>query len=223
MRFDDRLDAGRQLAAAVADRVRGEDVVVLGLPRGGVPVAACLAAALHAPLDVLLVRKVGHPRHPEFAIGAVAEGGVEVHDEAAQRRLPRAVVADAVGRARHELRERANRYRGVAPPVPVEGRTVVVVDDGLATGATARSALRAVRARRPARLVLAVPVASPRGLQTVRGAADDVVCLGAPADFRAVGNHYRDFSATTDDEVRALLRRHAGSGPPDHDAAPNHD
>lgn len=203
--FADRVDAGQQLAAAVVAHGVGADPVVLGLPRGGVPVAAAVAAALGAPLDVLLVRKVGHPRHREYAIGAVAEGGVEVHDDAAQRRLAAAHVTAAVERARAELRERAERYRGVRPAIDVRGRAVVVVDDGLATGATARSALQAVRGRGAAEVVLAVPVASPRGLETVRDVADVVVCLAAPRGFRAVGNHYEDFTATSDAEVRRLL------------------
>lgn len=204
--FADRADAGQHLAAEVVARCGTEtEVVVLGLPRGGVPVAAVVAAALSAPLDVLLVRKIGHPRHREYAIGAVAEGGVEVHDEAAQRRLDPTDVARARDRARAELRERAARYRGIRPAVDVTGRTVVMVDDGLATGATARSALQAARQRGAGHVVLAVPVASPRGLRAVEDAADEVVCLSAPADFRAVGQFYADFSATTDDEVRRLL------------------
>lgn len=208
MEFRDRRDAGRQLAAAVLERVAADaDVTVLGLPRGGVPIAAAVADALEAPLDVLLVRKVGHPRHREFAIGAVAEGGVEVREEGAVPGASDADVARAVELARAELSERAERYRGVRTAAPVEGRTVVVVDDGLATGATARVALLAVRERSPARLVLAVPVASPRGLASVHDVADEVVCLHTPRGFRAVGQYYRDFSATTDDEVRQLLDR----------------
>lgn len=208
MQFDDRRDAGRQLAAAVAERVKpDEDVTVLGLPRGGVPIAAAVADSLGAPLDVLLVRKVGHPSHREFAIGAVAEGGVQVGEADAVAGADEEQVRAAVDRAHSELEERAERYRGVRTPAPVEGRTVVVVDDGLATGATARVALLAARERSPARLVLAVPVASPRGLENVTDIVDEVVSLHSPPGFRAVGQYYRDFSATTDDEVRQLLER----------------
>lgn len=203
--FADRHDAGRQLAPAVAELSLGNDVTVVGLPRGGVPLAAVVAEALGAPLDVLLVRKVGHPRHREYAIGAVAEGGVEVANESEQRRLDADDVEVALGRARRELQERAERYRGARQRQPLAGRTVVVVDDGLATGATARSALRAVRRIGASRAVLAVPVASRRGLRSVEGVAHEIVCLHAPDDFRAVGQYYADFTPTTDDEVRALL------------------
>ena len=204
--FQDRDDAGRQLAAAVADLGLAGGVTVVGLPRGGVPVAAAVAAVLDAPLDILLVRKVGHPRHREYAIGAVAEGGVEIADESAQRRLDQADVAGAVGRAHRELRERAEHYRGARPAHDLAGRTVVVVDDGLATGSTARAALRAVRRLGAERAVLAVPVASAQGLRSVASVAHDVVCVLTPPDFRAVGHHYDDFTATTDDEVRRLLQ-----------------
>lgn len=208
MEFQDRAEAGRQLAAAVAEHVAaGEDVTVLGLPRGGVPVAAAVAEELGAPLDVLLVRKVGHPRHKEFAIGAVAEGGVEVRNTDTAARMADSEVDQAVELARSELADRAARYRGVRTAAPISGRTVVVVDDGVATGSTARVALTALRERDPARLVLAVPVASPRGIETLQDTVHDVVCLHAPRSFRAVGQYYRDFSATTDDEVRQLLDR----------------
>lgn len=207
MKFQDRTDAGRQLAAAVAERVDADGVTVLGLPRGGVPVAAAVAEELGAPLDVLLVRKVGHPHHREFAIGAVAEGGVEVRSDDTAARMARAEVDQAVELAQSELADRASRYRGVRTAAPVDGRTVVVVDDGVATGSTARVALTALRERSPRRLVLAVPVASPRGIETLQDVVDEVVCLHAPRGFRAVGQFYRDFSATTDDEVRRLLDR----------------
>jgi predicted phosphoribosyltransferase len=203
--FTDRDDAGRRLAAAVANLVPAHDVVVVGLPRGGVPVAAVVASALDAPLDVLLVRKVGHPRHREFAIGAVAEGGIEVMDESAMQQIGPDTAAAAVDRARRELQERAERYRGSRPAHALGGRTVVIVDDGLATGATMRSAVRAAEQLGAARVVVAVPVASPRGLRTVEGLADQVVCLAAPVGFRAVGQYYDDFAPTTDDDVRRLL------------------
>ena len=203
--FEDRHDAGTQLAAAVADLGLEGDVTVVGLPRGGVPLAAAVATGLDAPLDVILVRKVGHPRHREYAIGAIAEGGVEIANESEQRRLDPDEVASAVRRARRELDERAERYRGTRPPHDLEGRTVIVVDDGLATGSTARSALRAVRRLGARRAVLAVPVASRRGLRSTEGVAHQVVCLHTPEDFRAVGQFYEDFAPTTDDAVRALL------------------
>lgn len=217
MEFQDRTDAGRQLAAAVAERVAAEGVTVLGLPRGGVPVAAAVAEKLGAPMDVLLVRKVGHPRHREFAIGAVAEGGVEVRSDDPAARMAAAEFDQAVERARSELADRAERYRGVRTAAPIEGRTVVVVDDGVATGSTARVALLAVRQRNPRRLVLAVPVASPRGIETLQDVVDEVVCLHAPRGFRAVGQYYRDFSATTDDDVRRLLDRFGDPGGGDDD------
>ena len=203
--FEDRQDAGTQLAAAVADLNLEGAVTVVGLPRGGVPVAAAVAAALDAPLDVILVRKVGHPRHREYAIGAIAEGGVEIANESEQRRLDPDEVASAVRRARRELDERADLYRGARRRHALAGRTVVVVDDGLATGATARSALRAVRRIGASKAILAVPVASRRGLRSVEGVAHQVVCLHTPDDFRAVGQFYADFAPTTDDEVRAFL------------------
>ena len=190
--FEDRHDAGTQLAAAVADLGLEGDVTVVGLPRGGVPLAAAVATGLDAPLDVILVRKVGHPRHREYAIGAIAEGGVEIANESEQRRLDPDEVASAVRRARRELDERAERYRGTRPPHDLEGRTVIVVDDGLATGSTARSALRAVRRLGARRAVLAVPVASRRGLRSTEGVAHQVVCLHTPEDFRAVGQFYED-------------------------------
>ena len=205
MQFHDRADAGQQLAAAVAAQVGDGEVTVLGLPRGGMPVAAPVAKALGAPLDVLLVRKVGHPRHRELAVGAVAEGGVHVRNEQLAGRLSADEFAAALERAEGELAERARRYRGLRSAVPVHGRTVVVVDDGLATGATARVALQAVRERGPSRLVLAVPVGSPDGLRTVGDVADVVVCLAAPDSFRAVGQYYADFAPTSDDEVTRLL------------------
>ena len=164
-----------------------------------------LASALDAPLDVLLVRKVGHPRHREFALGAVAEGGIEVMDESAMQQLGPDAAAAVVDRARRELQERAERYRGSRPAHALEGRTVVIVDDGLATGATMRSAVLAAEQLGAARVVVAVPVASRRGLRTVEEIADQVVCLAAPVGFRAVGQYYDDFAPTTDDDVRRLL------------------
>ncbi|WP_338491127.1 alpha/beta family hydrolase [Streptomyces sp. SJL17-4] len=215
MFFSDRTDAGRQLAARL-DHLKGHDVVVLGLPRGGVPVAAEVADALDAPLDICLVRKLGVPQQPELAMGALGEGGVRVVNE---RVLHEAGVGArdlaAVEEREHaELDQRARRYRGSRPSVPLEGRTVLVVDDGLATGATALAACRVVRARGAARIILAVPVA-PRGWTArLGGEADETVSVHAPDLFYAIGQFYRDFTQTPDAEVIACLDRiRAAHGP----------
>jgi predicted phosphoribosyltransferase len=208
--FADRVDAGRRLGDRLADLLDlGEprdpaDVVVLGLPRGGVVVAAEVARRLGAPLDAFIVRKLGVPGQPELAMGAIASGGVVVRNDAVieARGLGPDVVAAVVATEQAELERREREYRGDRPPLDTTGRLAIVVDDGLATGATARAALRAVRDQRPARLILAVPVA-PRDAAV--GDADQLVALARPAPFGAVGRYYRDFSATTDDEVRALL------------------
>jgi predicted phosphoribosyltransferase len=206
LRFSDRRDAGRQLAARLLP-YRAENPVVLGLPRGGVPVAAELARALGAPLDVLIVRKLGLPGHPELGMGAVGEGGARVLN----RRLVRAAGVSAAQLARVEARERlevdrrARQYRGDRPMVPVRGRTVVVVDDGLATGSTATAAVETVRALGAARIVLAVPVGAPDSVRNLEELADEVIVLHAPADLRSVGEWYDDFRQTTDDEVIAGL------------------
>lgn len=206
-RFADRADAGRRLGQALVDRWPGQPVVVLGLPRGGVPVAAEVAAALGAPLDVLVVRKLGVPWQPELAMGAVAGGGVRFVDSAVVRQL--AVPADQVEavtrRELVELERRERAYRDDRPPAPVAGRVVVLVDDGLATGATVRAAVKAVRAAGPARVVVAVPVGAPKGCRALREVADEVVCLEEPDRFVAVGAWYDDFGQTGDDEVRRLL------------------
>ncbi|WP_017237370.1 phosphoribosyltransferase family protein [Streptomyces sp. SS] len=215
MFFSDRTDAGRQLATRL-DHLKGRDVVVLGLPRGGVPVAAQVADALDAPLDICLVRKLGVPRQPELAMGALGEGGVRVLNERVIRETgvgDRALAA--VEEHEHAvLEERADRYRGSRASVPLEGRTVVVVDDGLATGATALAACRVVRARGAARIVLAVPVA-PRGWTArLGGEADETVSVHAPEVFYAIGQFYRDFEQTADAEVIACLdRSRAARGP----------
>ncbi|MGW4745787.1 phosphoribosyltransferase family protein [Streptomyces sp. NPDC004290] len=208
MFFGDRTDAGRQLAARL-DHLRGQDVVVLGLPRGGVPVAVEVAEALDAPLDICLVRKLGVPDQPELAMGALGEGGVRVLNERVIREtgVTDRDIAMVEGRELAELDQRTRRYRGSRAPVPLDGRTVVVVDDGLATGATALAACRVVRARGAARIVLAVPVA-PRGWTTrLGGEADETVGVHAPELFFAIGQFYRDFSQTPDAEVVACLER----------------
>lgn len=209
MSFSDRVEAGRRLAALLAARPHAGDVVVLGLPRGGVPVAAEVAAELRAPLDVLVVRKLGVPFERELAFGAIGEGGVRVVNEAMiqAQRLSAQDVAEVEARERAELERRSRRYRGSRPPYPIEGRTAVIVDDGVATGATARAACLVARARGAARVVLAVPVA-PRGwVRRLGDVADDLVCVDEPREMYAVGQFYADFSETQDEEVRACLRR----------------
>ncbi|GLX41070.1 putative phosphoribosyl transferase [Streptomyces roseochromogenus] len=210
MMFTDRTDAGRQLAGALR-HLAEEDPVVLGLPRGGVPVAFQVARALGAPLDVIVVRKLGVPSHRELGFGAVGEGGVRVISDDIVRigRVSREDLA-AVERAETAaLAGQARRFRGDRPRVPLDGRSVIVVDDGIATGATAAAACEVVRAQGAARVVLAVPVAPPDALARLRGPADDVVCLSAPRAFRAVGEWYRDFTQTPDEEVLALLAQAA--------------
>ncbi|MFF4172260.1 phosphoribosyltransferase family protein [Streptomyces sp. NPDC001744] len=208
MFFVDRGDAGRRLAARL-DRFEGDDVVVLGLPRGGVPVAAEVAAALDAPLDICLVRKLGVPRRSEVAMGALGEGGVRVLNERVLREagVDGRDLAAVEERELAELEQRVRRYRGSRPSVLLDGRTVLVVDDGLATGATAVAACRVVRARGAARIVLAVPVAPAGWTARFAGEADETVCVHAPEGFRAVGQFYRDFPQTPDAEVLACLDR----------------
>jgi predicted phosphoribosyltransferase/alpha-beta hydrolase superfamily lysophospholipase len=210
----DRVDAGRRLATVLRHLER-ESPVVLGLPRGGVPVAFEVARALGAPLDVIVVRKLGVPSHRELGFGAIGEGGVRVISDdivALSRTGPKEIAA--VERAEEaELARQARRFRGDRPRVPVKGRTVIVVDDGIATGATAAAACEVVRAMGAARVVLAVPVAPPDAVAGLRGAADEVVCLSTPRAFSAVGEWYRDFSQTPDEEVVALLERARAEAP----------
>jgi putative phosphoribosyl transferase len=210
MHFKDRRDAGR-LLAGLLEPYGHERPVVAALPRGGVPVAAEVARALDAPLDVVVVRKIGAPQNSEYAIGAVAEGGVHVLG----RRIGRA--ADLTGpeldalitRAERELEERLRRYRGSRPPIALDGRSVIVVDDGLATGRSALAAVRSVRRRGAARVIMAAPVASREAAGLLSEAADEVVYVEVPADLWAVGAWYMDFRATTDEEVAALLDENA--------------
>jgi erythromycin esterase-like protein/predicted phosphoribosyltransferase len=214
MRFQNRTDAGRRLADGLTAYAGRSDVSVLALPRGGVPVAAEVARHLGAPLDVYLVRKLGVPGRPEYAMGAIAEGGVEVLDEALITRLgvPRALVRQIAVRERLELDRRDRLYRAGRLPAPMQGRTILLVDDGLATGLTMEAAVTALRAARPARIVVAAPVGSADTCARLRTVADEVVCVATPEPFQAVGLWYEDFAQTTDDEVRALLAA-AGRAP----------
>jgi len=206
--FMDRSDAGRRLALAL-ERYRGADTIVVGLPRGGVPVASEVARALGAPLDVCVVRKVGAPGNPEHGIGAVAEGGALYLDREAIGHLGASdeVVAELVRARRAEVEDRVLRLRGGAPAADVDGKTVLIVDDGVATGGTARAAVQALRARGAGRVILAVPVGAEDSVRELGAIADEVVCLLARADLHAVSLWYDDFRPTTDEEVVALLAR----------------
>jgi putative phosphoribosyl transferase len=212
--FADRGEAGRALAGLLTAYTGRGDVVVLGLPRGGVPVAAPVALALQAPLDVLVVRKLGLPGQPEVAMGAIAGVGDAVELVRNERVLSAVSVPDEDFEAVHErelreLRRRESAYREGRPAVPVRDRVVVLVDDGLATGSTMRAAVAAVRRQHPARLVVAVPVGSADSCAALRRDADEVVCGWTPEPFYAVGQGYRDFRATEDDEVTAALQQAA--------------
>lgn len=219
MRFADRHEAGRRLAERLAAYAGRNDVVVLALPRGGVPVAFEVADALGAPLDVFVVRKLGVPAQPELAMGAIASGGVRVlNDEViALARITPAMVDAATRTAWDELVRREHAYRNGRPAVTVKDKVAILVDDGFATGSTMRAALEAVRRLQPSRVVVAAPVGAPETCDELARMADDLICLEIPVAFAAVGLWYEDFSQTTDDEVRALLesaarRRPAGRG-----------
>jgi putative phosphoribosyl transferase len=218
MLFRDRVEAGTQLAARL-QKTREDSWVVLGVPRGGVPVAAVVAEALGLPLDVVLVRKLGVPYRPELAMGAVGEGGVRVVDTNLVRMagVRQSELTETERRERAELDARARRFRGDTPPLSLHGRTAVIVDDGIATGSTMAAACRVVRAHGAGRVVVAVPVAPDEALAKIEEVADEVVCLRTPRPFFSVGQWYRDFSQTTDTEVTMLLaqsreRDGAGSG-----------
>ncbi len=213
MLFVDRVDAGGRLAARL-EHLRGDDLVVVGLPRGGVPVAAEVAEHLGAPLDVIVVRKLGVPQQPELGMGAIGEGGVRVINDEVVRGV--GVTADdlaaVAAREGMELDRRARRFRGERPAIPLEGRTVVVVDDGIATGSTARAACQIARAHGARHVVIAVPVAPPNWTARFADDADELVCLATPLRFFAIGEWYGDFSQTSDEEVSACLQR-VWSGP----------
>ena len=205
MQFEDRIDAARQLAVALA-RYRGKNPLVLAIPRGAVPMGRLIARELGGELDVVLVRKLGAPGNPEFAVGAVDEAGwTYIADWAADVGATQAYLADETATQLATMRARRALYTPSRHPFDPAGRTVIVVDDGLATGATMIAALHSVRARHPARLVCAVPVASPDSLEKVRPHADEVVCLDAPLGFHAVGQFYRTFGQVEDREVVAAL------------------
>jgi putative phosphoribosyl transferase len=203
--FRDRRHAGRVLAGLL-DRYRGDPrLVVLALPRGGVPVAFEVAQALEAPLDVCVVRKLGFPGHEEYAMGAIASGGIQVLNPAAAGKVSRALIARVVAREQLELQRRERLYRGEQPPLQLRDQTVIVVDDGLATGSTMRAAVRAIRQQQPAHICVAVPVGARETCEQLRHDADDLVCAEMPEDFRAVGLAYQDFEQAGDEEVRTLL------------------
>lgn len=205
--FHDRLDAGRCLAQALGRYAGRADLLVLALPRGGVPVAFPIAQALQAELDLLLVRKLGLPHHPECAMGAIGSGGVRVLQAGVPGLMgvTREEVDAVIALEQAELARRERHYRGSRAPARLEGRCVIVVDDGIATGSTMLAALEVARRQRPARLVVAAPVAAPDALQALCGLADEVVCPVVPTRFRAVGQWYREFGQTTDEEVQSLL------------------
>jgi predicted phosphoribosyltransferase len=214
--FADRREAGRVLAEELSNFAGRPDVVVLGLPRGGVPVAYEIARALGAPLDVFMVRKLGVPGHEELAMGAIASGGaVVLNDEAIEGlRITREEIDEEIGREREELARRERVYRRGREPLDVAGKVAIVVDDGLATGSTMRAAVAALRTREPAAVVVAAPTGAPETCAAMRAIADDCVCAITPSPFRAVGLWYADFEQTSDDEVRALLERAAGRDEP---------
>jgi len=209
--FKDRRDAGKQLAQELSAYAGRSDVIVLALPRGGVPVAYEVARALNAPLDIFIVRKLGLPGHEELAIGAIASGGVRVLNEDIVRALniPEAMIEAIARRELQELERRERTYRGNRPPPEVRGRTVILIDDGLATGASMRAAVAALRAQNPARIVVAVPTAAPETREAFESEVDEIVCAMTPEPFYGVGRWYEDFSQTTDEEVRALLEEAA--------------
>jgi putative phosphoribosyl transferase len=209
--FRNRADAGRRLAAHLAEYRERRDVIVLALPRGGLPVAVEVARALNVPVDVFVVRKLGVPGHGELAMGAIATGGVRVlsADLIGELGIPAAAIEEITERERRELERRDRLFRGDREPPVLRDRIAIVVDDGLATGATMEAAIQAVRAYHPARVVVAVPVGARDTCERLKAIADDVVCASTPEPFRAVGLWYDEFDQTTDEEVIELLRQAA--------------
>jgi predicted phosphoribosyltransferase len=209
MQFRNRIEAGRQLAKRLANYGNRPDVLVLALPRGGVPVGYEVAQALHAPLDVFVVRKLGVPGHEELAMGAIASGGVRVLNGEVVESLgiPDDVIDDAAARELRELERRERAYRDDRPAPDVQGRTVILVDDGIATGSTMKAAIEALGQLQAGRIVVAVPTAALSTAREMRRDVDELVAVMTPADFSGVGQWYQDFSQTTDEEVRDLLER----------------
>lgn len=209
LRFSNRSEAGRVLAGKLSHYEARPDVVILALPRGGVPVAYEIAERLNAPLDVFVVRKLGLPGHEEFALGAIASGGASFFNQRAieMLRIPQSVLDGLVTRERRELERRERVYRKSDQPILIADQTVILVDDGLATGASMRAAVRAVREKHPSRVVVAVPVAAADSREDMLGEVDEFVCLEVPEQFYAVGSWYDDFGQIGDDEVRQLLER----------------
>lgn len=207
--FRDRSEAGRALAARVIGSVSDPNPLILALPRGGVPVAFEVARALHAELDIFLVRKLGVPGHEELAIGALASGGIRILNQAliADLHLSQKAIEEVTIREQGELERREALYRAGRPSIPVRDRTIVLIDDGVATGASMKAASKALRAEGPRRLILAVPVAARQTCEEFRGDVDEVICVETPEPFMAVGIWYEDFRQTTDEEVKMLLEK----------------
>lgn len=222
MIFKNRQDAGQKLAEKLTEYAAGrDDVLILALPRGGVPVAFEAAKKFNAPLDVFLVRKLGVPGHEELAMGAIASGGVRVLNESvvASLNIPERVINEVAKREQLELERRERAYRDSLPAPEIEGKTVILIDDGLATGATMRAAAVALKQQKPQKLVVAVPVSSPETCREFRAEVDAIVCAATPQPFYGVGMWYDDFSQTTDEEVRELLRKAGGGGGGRNDSA----
>jgi putative phosphoribosyl transferase len=215
MKFRNREQAGQLLADKLMAYANRTDVLILALPRGGVPVAFEVAQALNAPLDIFVVRKLGLPGHEELAMGALASGNVRVlNDDVVNRmHIPEKVINAVAAQEQRELERRERLYRNDRPPFSVQGRTVILIDDGLATGSTMRAAVAALRRQNPAALVVAVPVAAPETCQEFKSEVDEIICAYTPEPFYAVGLWYEDFSQTGDDEVRDLLARAAPASP----------
>ena len=209
MIYRDRIEAGKKLAELLKQYANRQDVLVLALPRGGVPVAFEVANALHTPLDIFLVRKLGVPGHEELAMGAIATGGVRVlnEDVVGYLDIPGEIIDAVAADEARELERRERLYRGDRPLPDVRGKTVLLIDDGLATGSTMRAAAAALRKQQPARIVVAVPVSAPETCDEFRMEVDEIICAAVPEPFQGVGLWYEDFSQTTDQEVRDLLDR----------------
>lgn len=208
IRFRNRAEAGAVLARKLERYRDMPGVLVLGLPRGGVPVAEAVATALNAPLDILLVRKLGVPGQEELAMGAIASNGIQILNDSVIQYMgiPESVLEAVTKREAEEIRRREQAYRGVRPAADIPGKTVIVVDDGLATGSTMKAAIAALRRQEPAKIIVAVPTASPETCEELKSEADEIVCAITPEPFYAVGFSYEDFEQTTDAEVRALIQ-----------------